>query len=127
MTSNDTPRSLRRLVTGAIAAVALAAGLAVPATSSAATPTTVTIEAQVGGFFGYVQSADDNCEANRTVTLYKVKGNGKTKAVGSDLAQPNGPDSMYSINTAKKGKFVAKVAATPMCDAAQSPIAYAQV
>ena len=57
MTSTETtpPRSLRRLVAGAIAAVALAAGLAVPAASSAATPTTVTIEAQVGGFFGYVQ------------------------------------------------------------------------
>ena len=131
MTNTETTtrprRSLRRAAAGAVAAVALAAGLAVPATSSAATSTTVTIEAQSGGFFGYVQSADDNCEYNRTVTLYKVKGNGKQKPVGSDLAQPNGPDSMWSINTTKKGKFVAKVPATGDCLAATSPIAYAQL
>ena len=115
-------KGLRRLATGAVAAVALAAGLVAPATSSAAA-TTVTIEAQVGGFFGYVSSSDQNCEYNRTVTLYKVKGNGKLKPVGSDLAQPNGPDSMYSINTYKKGKFVAKVPAMGSCSAATSVIA----
>ena len=128
MTKTDTTprRSIRRIAAGAIAAVALTAGLAAPANSLAATPTSISIEAQAGGFFGYVSSADDNCEANRTVTLYKVKGKGKMKPVGSDLAQPNGPDSMYSINTAKKGKFVAKVPATMDCGAATSAIAYAQ-
>lgn len=126
MTNTDTtslPRKgLPRVAAGAVAALALAAGLVAPATSSAAA-TTVTIEAQVGGFFGYVSSSDQNCEYNRTVTLYKVKGNGKTKAVGSDLAQPNGPDSMWSINTNKRGKFVAKVPAMGSCSAATSVIA----
>ena len=132
MTNADTttrhPRTrLRRAAAGALAAVALAAGLVAPATSGAATTTTVTIEAQTGGFFGYVQSADDNCEYNRTVTLYKVKRSGKTKPVGSDLAQPNGPDSMYSINTNKRGNFVAKVPASSLCGAAKSSIVSAQL
>lgn len=126
MTHTDTTtrqrKGLRRVAAGAVAAVALAAGLVAPATSSAAA-TTVTIEAQVGGFFGYVSSSDQNCEYNRTVTLYKVKGNGKKKPVGSDLAQPNGPDSMWSINTLKTGKFVAKAPASGSCSAATSVIA----
>ena len=118
-----TKSTIRRIAASALAAVALA----VPATSQAATSASVTIEPQAGGFFGYVDSADYECAAGRQVTLYKVKGNGKTKAVGTDIAQPNGDASMWSINTNKKGKFVAKVKATGSCSAASSPLAYAQV
>ena len=126
--AHTTPRRrIRTTVAGAVAAVALAAGLAAPASSMAETPTVLTIEAQAGGFFGYVVNDDAACEsAERTVSLYKVKGNGSKKMVGSDLAQPNGPDLMYSISTAKKGKFFAKVPAIPGCSAAKSAIAYAQ-
>lgn len=131
MTSKNTPEitakrsAIRRVGVAALAAMALTAGLVAPATSSAATETAVTIEAQVGGFFGQVSSGDDNCELNRTVTLFKVKRSG-LKPIGTDLAQPNGPDSMYSINTAKKGRFLVKVPATTECAAAISPIVSAQ-
>jgi hypothetical protein len=134
MTSSNTPETtakrpaqgLRRVGIAALAALSLGAGLLAPATSGAATQTTVSIEAQAGGFFGYVSSPDDNCEYNRTVTLYKVKRSG-LKPVGSDLAQPNGPDSMYSINTNKKGRFIAKVPAMNGCGPASSPIVNAQL
>jgi hypothetical protein len=134
MTSNHTPETtakrraqgLRRVGIAALAALSLGVGLLAPATSGAATQTTVSIEAQAGGFFGYVSSPDDNCEYNRTVTLYKVKRSG-LKPIGSDLAQPNGPDSMWSINTAKKGRFIAKVPAMDACGPAASPIVNAQL
>lgn len=132
MTSTNTPQTtalgLRRLVAAAIAAIALTAGLVAPATSNAAgSPTQITIEAQLGGFFGYVSSPnEEDCEANRTVVLYKVKGSGGLKQIGSDNAQPNGPDGMYSINTNKKGRFLAKALAGNGCAAATSPIVYAQ-
>jgi hypothetical protein len=125
-TAKRPAQGLRRAAVAAFAALAVTAGLAAPATSSAATTTSVSIEAQVGGFFGYVSSADDNCEYNRTVTLYKVKRSG-LKPIGSDLAQPNGPDSMWSINTAKKGRFLAKVPASAGCSAATSPIVTAEL
>ncbi len=115
--------TIRRIAAAAVATVALA----IPATSSAATSASVTIEPQAGGFFGYVDSADYECASGRQVTLYKVKGNGKQKPVGTDIAQPNGDASMWSIQTTKKGKFVAKVAASGNCSAASSPLAYAQV
>jgi hypothetical protein len=93
----------------AVAGTALAAG----------TATKVTIQHQQGGFFGYVHSADQPCEAGRVVKLYKVTGDkpkpSDDKLIGKDTAQPNGPDSMWSINTsAKHGDFYAfarKVAA----------------
>ena len=59
------------------------------------------------------------------VTLYK-KANGTLTKIGTDIAQPNGPDSMYSINTKQKGNFVAKVPATATCKAAASAVVAAQ-
>jgi hypothetical protein len=134
MTSNNTPETtakrpaqgLRRVGLAAFAALALTAGLVAPAASSAATTTSVSIQAEVGGFFGYVSSPDQNCELNRTVTLYKVKHSG-LKPIGSDLAQPNGPDSQWFVNTNKKGRFVAKVPASSGCSAATSPIVMAEI
>ena len=62
--------------------------------------TRVTIQAQQGGFFGFVhtkKSASEKCENGRKVILYKQKGSEQkprddTK-IGTDIAQPNGPDS----------------------------------
>ena len=84
--------------------------------------TKVTIQAQQGGFFGYVhtkKSASEKCENGRKVILYKQKGSEQkpredTK-IDSDIAQPNGPDSMWSINTNKSGKFYAKAPKKPGC------------
>lgn len=98
--------------------------MALPAVASATTATKVTIEAQQGGFFGYVKSSKGSCEAGRKVTLYKQKGvsrnRGVDKRVGTDTAQPNGPHSMWSINTDLTGKFYVYVSPTSGCAAAYS-------
>jgi hypothetical protein len=104
--------------------------LALPGLAGAATATTVTIKAQEGGFFGYVKSKKGACEAGRKVSLYRQTGkkrNGRSdKRIGTDTAQPNGPDSMWSINTDKSGKFYAYVKATSKCAAAYSATIRAQ-
>ena len=106
------------------AVVAVAGALALPALAGAA-GTSVSIEAQQGGFFGYVHSSKQSCELNRQVSLYKVK-NGTDRLVGTDTAQPNGPDSMWSINTNKPGSFYAQVAQKGNCAAATSPVVQSQ-
>ena len=94
----------------AVLAVAVAAVMAVAAVAYAGTSTSVSIEAQQGGFFGYVHSSKGSCEAGRKVKLYKHKKSGDVK-IGTDIAQPNGPDSMWSINTDLSGKFFRQAAA----------------
>jgi hypothetical protein len=115
MTSNGTPRIRRNRAAATLAAVGL---LAVPALALGDKPT-LSIEAQSIGFFGYLHSNKSDCESGRTVKLFKVKHNGK-QLIGTDEAQPNGPDSMWSINTNKSGKFYAKVKATDTCEKAVS-------
>jgi hypothetical protein len=106
----------------ATAALAIGAGTAIAGTSS----TSVSIEAQSIGFFGYVHSSKSSCESGRRVKLYKVKRHAKDPKVGSDIAQPNGPDSMWSINTDLSGKFYAKVPATDKCDKAVSDTVHSE-
>ena len=110
-----------------LVAVAASAALAFGAgTAMAGTSTSVSIEAQSIGFFGYVHSPrQDPCELNRKVKLYKVK-RGRDLKVGTDIAQPNGPDSMWSINTDLKGRFYAKVRATDSCRAAVSETVHSE-
>jgi hypothetical protein len=111
---------MRGRLTGVVA-VAATAAMAVGAGSAfAGTPTSVSIEAQSIGFFGYVQSSKSSCESGRRVKLYKDKRHSKDVLVGTDLAQPNGPDSMWSINTDLSGKFYAKVGAKDGCNKAKS-------
>ena len=65
-------------VTVVVLAAAACAALAFAGSALAAdAPTKVTIQAQQGGFFGYVHtnnSAAAQCEANRRVVLYKQTG-----------------------------------------------------
>lgn len=124
-TTNTRPNGLRRARNTAVALLAAAGILAVPAMSAAATPTSVSIEPEIGGFFGYVHSSKQKCELNRTVKLYKVKHGHKT-LIGKDLAQPNGPDSQWFVNTNLNGKFYAHVGKAPGCAPANSPIVKAQ-
>lgn len=104
----------------AFAGIAIAGGAA----------TKVTIKAQQGGFFGYVHSDKQKCEAGRKVLLYKQKGSEQKPSqdtkIGSDIAQPNGPDSMWSINTGKSGKFYAKAVETSSCHHAFSKTVHSQ-
>ncbi len=62
--------------------------------------------------------------------LYKQKGSEQkprddTK-IGTDIAQPNGPDSLWSINTNKSGKFYAKAPKKPGCAAGFSDTVHSQ-
>ncbi len=104
---------LRTRKTRVVATLATVGALALPAVALGDHPT-LSIEAQSIGFFGYLHSNKSDCESGRTVKLFKVKHNGK-QLIGTDEAQPNGPDSMWSINTSKSGKFYAKVKATDTC------------
>jgi hypothetical protein len=118
----------------AVAAVAISGALATTeASASQLAPTEVTIQAESGGdFFGYVQSSDDNCESGRKVTLFRMLGSSPDRSVdqkiGSDTAEPNGPDSMWSTgNTGQRhGKFYARVAKTTYCQGDVSPVVKAQ-
>jgi hypothetical protein len=111
---------IRRTALAAAAVLCVGGALASPALAAA--PTSVSIEAQQGGFFGYVHSSKQTCEYNRTVELHKRTG----ALVGSDLAQPNGPDSQWSINTGRSGRFYVTVAAKGHCAAATSQLVHSQ-
>jgi hypothetical protein len=111
------------LATLAVSAVAMT-GLA-----AAATQSTVSITGSNGDYYGYVHSSDaTHCENNRKVTVFKQLGSVQDphadQKIGTDIAQPNGPDAMWSIGNSgfKSGSFYAKAAKVPgFCKAATSP------
>ena len=103
---------MRRKLALASATAALVALLAFAAGASAGVLATVSIKHEQGGFFGVVKSSKASCEAGRKVKLFRLKGNGydpkNDKLIGSDVAQPNGPNSEWSVQTnAKKGDYYA--------------------
>jgi hypothetical protein len=119
-----------KLVAAGVAA-ALVAGTAVAAIAMAPTPTKVTIQAQQGGFFGDVHSSkQDPCELNRKVKLFKQTGSVQKPhsdtLIGTDIAQPNGSDSQWSINTNKHGRFYARTPAKGICAAGASKTIHSQ-
>jgi hypothetical protein len=97
--------------------------------AGAASKSTVSITGDNGDYYGYVHSSDArHCENNRKVTVFKQLGATQDRSVdqkiGSDTAEPNGPDAMWSIGNSgfKTGKFYAKAAKVPgFCKAATSP------
>ena len=101
----------------AVCGVVAMAGIAL----ADAAKTKVTIQAQSGGFFGYVHSSrQERCENGRNVGPVQAASATTTACVtdtkiGTDTAQPNGPDSMWSINTDKQGRFYAHVGKKPGC------------
>jgi len=113
-----------------IAVIALCGVVFAGTAIAGGTRTNVSIEAQQGGFFGFVSSKKQKCEAGRKVVLYKQKGGEQQpredKKIGHDIAQPNGPDSMWSINTDKSGKFYAKAVETSSCHKAFSETVHSQ-
>ena len=90
--------------------------------------TSVSIKGNNGDYYGYVHSSKSSCESNRTVKVYKMNGSNPKPAndmlIGSDTAQPNGPDGMWSIGNSgyKHGSFYARTAATPKCAKAISKV-----
>lgn len=115
----------------AVAAISLTGAVATTSAASAAqlSPTEVTIQGTGGDYYGYVKSTDeDNCESGRKVTVFKMLGSSPDRHVdqkiGSDTAQANGPDAMWSIGNSgyKKGKFYARTGKTPYCAGDISPV-----
>ena len=107
-------------VTGVFATTAVAAPLA---------DTTVSIQGNNGDYYGYVHSSDQNhCEGGRKVTVFKMLGSTPSpktdQKIGDDVAQPNGPDAMWSIGNSgyKHGKFYARARATSYCQGDLSPV-----
>jgi hypothetical protein len=100
----------------ATAAVALTA---FTGAAGAASKSTVSIMGDNGDYYGYVSSKNPDCENDRKVVVYKQLGSVQSpktdQKIGSDVAQPNGPDAMWSIGNSgyKTGKFYAKAAKVP--------------
>ena len=120
--------------TAVVAALVICAGLVFASIALAsAAKTKVSIEAEQGGFFGFVhtkRSASEECENGRKVVLYKQKGSEqkphRDKKIGSDIAQPNGPDSQWQVSTDKSGKFYAKAPAKNGCKAGYSDTVHSE-
>jgi len=123
----------RKLIAGVLAVTVCGALVFAGIAVASGANTRVTIQAQQGGFFGFVhtrKSASEKCENGRTVILYKQKGSDQKPSqdtkIGTDIAQPNGPDSQWSINTNKSGKFYAKAPKKPGCAAGFSDTVHSQ-
>jgi hypothetical protein len=124
---------MRRATIALAACLLAAAALAVPAVAGGGAKTKVTIQAESGGFFGFVKSSNpDKCANGRKVKLYKQLGSEQDphndQKVGSDIAQPNGDGYMWSTgNTGSHGgKFYARAGRIKGCKADNSPTIKAQ-
>ena len=112
----------------ATAVVTVSAFAATGAAAADKADTDVSIKGTNGDYYGYVHSSDSDCEGGRKVNVYKMLGASPDRQadqkIGSDTAQPNGPDAMYSIGNSgyKKGKFYAHVPKTTDCKGATSPV-----
>lgn len=122
-----------RTISGAVIAVSVGALLLAGGAVAGKKPakTTVTIEAQSGGFFGYVSSKKPNkCANNRTVSLFRLHGTHPDPShdfkVGTDPAQPNGDRYMWAINTNQNGHFYARVKGSNRCKGDFSEVVQAQ-
>ena len=113
-----------------IALTALAVSVtAFAGVATAGSKSTVSITGDNGDYYGYVHSSDPtHCENDRKVTVFKQLGSVQDpkadQKIGSDTAEPNGPDAMWSIGNSgyKTGKFYAKAAKVPgYCKATTSP------
>ena len=110
------------LATAAVAVTAFAGA------ADASSQSTVSILGTNGDYYGYVHSSDaSHCENNRKVVVYKQLGSAQSpktdQKIGTDTAEPNGPDAMWSIGNSgfKTGKFYAKAAKVPsFCKATTS-------
>ena len=115
----------------AVSAVALA-GFAATASAATPAPTKVLIEAESGGFFGYVKSPKLECKAERMVVLYKQLGSKQSPRtdtrVGTDLAQANGNGYQWDMGNPglHTGRYYARATRTPTCLPANSVTLHAQ-
>ena len=95
-------------------ALTAAASAAMAGPAQGATSSSISIQTQTSGVFGFVKSSKSSCHSGRKVTVYRqVKG--PDKKAGSDTAQPNQDGSQYSVALSRAGKYYAKVKATSKC------------
>ncbi|HEY2715680.1 MAG TPA: hypothetical protein VGI73_05615 [Solirubrobacterales bacterium] len=130
MTRTTALDSKSRFVALALAATALAlaglVGFAHRADAAGKAPTKVLIQAESGGFFGYVKSPRLECKSERTVVLYKQLGSKQRPAsdeeVGMDLAQANNEGYEWNMGNPglHSGRYYARALPTPLCKAANS-------
>jgi hypothetical protein len=110
-----------RTALAAVAAAAVAVtGLA--GTAQAAPKTKVTIQAEAGGFHGYVKSKKSFCVAERTVKVIDAR---TGQAILSDTTEDDGSWDTGNPGI-RTGSYYAKVLASPGCKAAKSKTVQAQ-
>jgi hypothetical protein len=127
MTRKTALKNKIRYVAVAVAATAVAlTGLAGTASAAGKAPTKVLIQAESGGFFGYVKSPKLECKSERTVVLYKQLGSKQRPAsdeeVGMDTAQANNEGYEWNMGNPglHSGRYYARALPTPLCKAANS-------
>jgi hypothetical protein len=131
-TASLTTKLRTAFVVFAAAAIALTA-LVGTAGAAGKAPTKVLIQAESGGFFGYVKSPKaQKCANGRTVYVYEQVGSKPRPAtdpqVAMDTAQANNDGYQWNIGNPglHEGYFYAHVNATPQCKAANSVTLAAQ-
>jgi len=122
----------RSIAVLAVSALALAGIGGSAASAAGPAPTKVLIQAESGGFFGFVKSPSLECKSERTVVLYKQLGAKQRPAtdqqVGMDLAQANGDGYEWNMGNPglHSGRYYARAVRTPTCMAANSVTLRAQ-
>ncbi len=129
-----TTKTKFRNTLGALA-ISLVALSGLGGTASAHTslaPTKVLIQAESGGFYGYVKSPKLECKSGRTIVLYRQLGSkphpGTDQRVGMDTAQANNDGYMWDMGNPglHTGRYYARAPRTPRCAAANSVTLRAQ-
>ena len=102
-----TPKTKIRSTIAALAVTVTAlSGFAGMASAAGPAPTKVLIEAESGGFFGYVKSPKLRCKAERTIVLYKQLGSKQKprndQRVGMDTAEANNDGYQWNMRHAAR-------------------------
>lgn len=120
-------KSKIRFIALAVAATALAlTGLAGTASAAAKAPTTVLIQAESGGFFGYLKSPKLACKSERSIVIFKQLGSRQSPASDErvDMTVSGTKDEGYEWNLGNpglhSGRYYARALPTPFCEAANS-------
>jgi hypothetical protein len=116
---------MKAVIAPAAAGLALASG-GVAIAQGVPIDTQLTIKSGKSAFSGKVKSAEPECVASRSVSVFRKK-NGKDKKVGTDSSNANGKWKV-GAGGAKAGKYYAKAkqatdSAGDICLAAKSSVA----
>ena len=113
----------RSIAVLAVSVLALAGLGGSAANAASATPTKVTIQAESGGFFGFVKSSKLECKSERTVFVYQQLGAKQRPQTDLRVAtDTSGEDGAWNIGNPglRSGRFYARATRTPACLPANS-------